>query len=237
VNPRWGTVFDGATGGRTPAECSDLADAIAGNFEPGQSVVVMRFDYLTHAIRGYRQYRYYGSCVPYSEAAARTCAKHDSSLQLPFDPTAPTAQGACLTDRSMDIGPWVFRQAPPDGGGVVLVDHGVGLVFAASIALDGRGEIVVPTKWNTADIGVGCITTGGTAPAQAYDLRSGGKLTAAEARSIAALAQGSVLPGIWDVWGGYSSVPLVMLYPRTTADFDPQTAEYVVAILGNTAGN
>lgn len=81
---RWGTVFDGATDGRTPAECSAFADAIASEFEPGGSVVIIRFDYQTQRPLGYAQWSYYGVCSANTEAQARACTKVDSPLSLPF---------------------------------------------------------------------------------------------------------------------------------------------------------
>jgi hypothetical protein len=83
---------------------------------------------------------------------------------------------------------------------------------------------------------MGCgIAKSDPVPWQAYDLRSGSEMAAAEAEPFAIIAHKSVLSGLWQKWGGDSHVFLVLLYPRTTGDFDPQTTEVLVFLRGWTA--
>ena len=233
ASSRWGTTFDGATEGRTPAGCSVFANAIASGFATGRSVVIVRFDYRTKRPLGYAQLNTFSTCTFYEETGARVCAKADSSLKLPFD---PTKQGARLRTESTNRGPWGFYQSSSDSGGIIVLDDEFGTIFSASIPRKGEGEMLAPNTWSTKDLGVGCRPVKKVAaPSQAYDLRSGTKMTAAESEAVAALAQKTVLPGLWERSGGNYDVSLVLLYPRTAGDFDPQNAEYLVFLRGWTA--
>jgi hypothetical protein len=233
-NGKWGTVFGGATDGRTPAACGVLADAIASGFPNGRSLAILSFDHQSKRPLGYAQASSFTKCAFYAETRARVCAKADPSLKLPFD---PITKGTWLRSESGDRGPWVFYQSSPEAGGIIVVDDDFGTVFSASIPRKGEGEILAPSAWSTKDLGIGCSPAKNVpAPAQAYDLRSGTRMTAEESRTIAALAQRTVLPGIWERSGGGSEVLLVLLVPRTAGDFDARTAEVLVFLRGWTGG-
>lgn len=229
----WGKVFQGAQEGRSPAECAALADAIAGGFAKGRSVVILRFDYQSKRPLGFAQLNTTPKCTFYAETRARVCAKADASLKLPFD---PVNKGTWLRAESGDRGPWVFFDSSPAAGGIIVVDDDFGTVFSASIPRKGEGEMLVPNTWTTKDVGVGCRPAQNAAPAHAYDLRGGTRMTAAEAAPLAALAQKTVLPGLWEAWGGGSEVFLVLLVPKTAGEFDAKTAEVLVFLRGWTAG-
>lgn len=118
---------------------------------------------------------------------------------------------------------------------MVVVDYGK-VLLAASILRGAKGEILSPVDWSTLDLGMGCTPRRTpTRPTQSHDLQSGKPMT--DPGRIALLVEKTVLPTIWEAWGGDSDVSLVLLYPRTVEAFDPQTAEYVVFIEGSTAGN
>jgi hypothetical protein len=224
------TTASRPTSDRAPAECGALTDAIANAFSAGNSVVVMRFDYRTRRPLGFAQLNRHASCAFYAEPRARVCAKADNSLKLPFD---PVKQGTRLASKTPERGPWVFHRSPAQGGGVIVLDDDFGTIFAASSLRSGLGEILAPTTWSTKDLGIGCgIAESDPVPWQAYDLRSGSEMAAAEAEPFATLAHKSVLPGLWQKWGGDSHVFLVLLYPRSTGDFDPQTTEVLVFLRG-----
>lgn len=229
-----GSVRVTATGGRAPAECSVLADAIASQLATGRSVVGVRFDYRTRRPLGFAQVHSYGRCSFSTEVRARLCAKEDASAKLPFD---PVVQGTRLGAKSLDRGPWVFYQSPREGGGVIVLDDEFGTIFSASTLRDGLGDISTPAAWSTKDLGTGCgaAKVGATSP-PAYDLRSGTGMSAAEASTVAKLAEQTVLFGIWEGRGGGAEVFLVMLYPRTAGDAEAQAAEYVVFMRGWPAG-
>jgi hypothetical protein len=230
---RLGTAFDGSMEDRPPAGCSAFVKSIASGFATGRSVVIARFDYRTKRPLGYAQFNTFSTCTYYEEIGARVCAKADRSSKLPFD---PTKQGSRLKMESTDRGPWAFYQSSSDGGGIIVLDDEFGTIFSASILRKGEGEMLTPNAWSTKDLGVGCRPGKKVAaPSQAYDLRSGTKMPAAESQAIAALAQKTVLPGLWETSGGNYEVSMVLLYPRTMGDFNPQTAEYLVFLRGWTA--
>lgn len=230
----WGKVFHGAHDGRTPAGCAALADAIASGLAKERSVVILRFDYQSKRPLGFAQLNSITKCSFYAETRARVCAKADASLKLPFD---PVTKGTWLRTESGDRGPWVFFDSSPAAGGIIVVDDDFGTVFSASIPRKGEGEMLVPNTWTTKDVGVGCRPAPSVAPAQAYDLRGGTRMDAAEAASMAGLAQKSVLPGMWEAWGGGSEVFLVLLVPKTAGDLDAKTTEVLVFLRGWTAGH
>jgi hypothetical protein len=226
---RWGSSFTQAEAGRTASECDAIAETMAIEMTPGYSTAVLRFDYQSLAPLGHAFVTYVrGSTATEAQARARASAE----VSFPFA-SAPAGDGKLLASAEKD-GKWLFYTEPSDFGGVVVVATNGTPLFAGSIVWSGTGEISLPSSWSTTDFGSGCAPKQmSPAASRTFQLASGVTLDPTPATQ----ALQSVLPSIWDTWGGGLSAITVLLYPRTVGAFDPSAAEYIVLLDGFTSGN
>jgi hypothetical protein len=160
------------------------------------------------------------------EAAARATA--DAAATFPNAQAA--GQGELLLAGNTMGSEWIFYQSPSDFGGASAVSTRSGLtVFAGSIVWSGTGTLLVPSQWNTSDLGSGCPSV--MFPVRGFDLRSGTEFKNGEYRAAVDVVFGTAIPSAMAKLGGVFEA-VVLLYPRTVGAFDPTHAEYIVLLNG-----
>ncbi len=207
-------------GGGAPSDCAALAQAIAAQAAGVVTCTsVVRLDYTSHAVLGYRI-----QCGPYAqttEAEARAAAQTDTG----FGAAGQSLAGAAPEDD------YVFYESPGDFGGAAAVSARSGLTaFGGGIVWDGAGDITYPAAWDPpAGLGDKCTPASTPPAARGFDLRGGSALPAADVDAALAVVWQTALPdGLWA--GGYVFDAMVLLYPRTVGAFDPATAEWIVLV-------
>lgn len=208
-------AFDGGGSPDAPSDCAAIAASIASETQlSGTCTAVVRLDYAT--LRNIAHTFVCGTYRSIDEATARKTASPDG-----FFVNSTNLSGSSPEDE------WVFLVSPSDFGGAAAVSARSGIaVFVGSIVSAGRGDITIPSRWYTSDLGSGCASPA-SVPVRSFDL-SGGQATA-RMREAADTVLGTALPSAFGQWGHVFDV-VVLLYPRAVGMFDPSHAEYIVLV-------
>jgi hypothetical protein len=210
--------------GDTVSNCAAIAQRLLREMQTGVGActAVVRLDYTTLDILSYAFV-----CGKYSatdEASARSSAT--ATAAFPYSGGAGTGNllsGPPPTDQ------WVFYTPPIDFGGVAAVSDLTGLTtFAATIIWSGRGEILFPKSFSTADLGRGCEVP---PPSSVRGISLASDETQSRFQEAASIVRSTALPAAFTGWGGtFDAVALV--YPRTVGGFEATSAEYIVLLDG-----
>jgi hypothetical protein len=216
-----GGFLDASAGETGRADCAAIAARIASQTAmAGTCTAVVRLDYSTLTILSHAFVC--GKYASPDEATARKTASTDATFQY----AGPAGDGSLLSGPD-PADEWVFFQSPSDFGGVAAVSARSGLtVFAGSIVWMGTGDIIVPSTWDTSDLGSGC------APLPRPSIRGfnlGSSEAGASFDEAADVVLQTALPAAFWQWGYVFDV-VVLLYPRSVGAFVPEKAEYIVLV-------
>jgi hypothetical protein len=192
--------------------------------QTGTCTAVVRLDYRSLKVLGHTFV-----CGPY-DGGGEQKARATADAAATFPNAQPAGQGRLLLSGETVGSEWLFYQTPGDFGGASAVSARSGLtVFAGSIVWAGTGSLLVPSKWETTELGTGCASF--MFPVRAFDLTSGAELKNGEANAAVNVVFGSAIPSALAKIGGVFDA-VVLLYPRTVGLFEPETAEYLVLLNG-----
>jgi hypothetical protein len=214
-----------APGADWPAGCTALASTLAPQFA-GACTAVVRLDFATLGVLGHAVVC--GQDSPTDEGAARVVAN-----QVHF-PT-PAGQGD-LRSGPASTDEWIFSVSPSDAGGVAAVSARTSLlVFAASSKWMGMGKIMLPSAWNTDDLGSGCPKPT-SLPVRSFDIDT--FATAAQLSAAADVVLSTSLPLALQQRGTLLDA-VVLAYTPTIADdvLDTTHFEYVVFLNAALSGS
>jgi hypothetical protein len=203
-------------------EIADLSKELHAN---GQAcTAVVRLDFRTRSILGYQVI-----CAPASIGASEEQALKTALAQTNISSNAiPVSVGS-----GTPMDEFVFFATPSDLGGIAAVSATMGQsVFAGTIVFGGRGEITYPMTWRPAvDLRADCSPLSGVVPRRGWDAVARTPLSVANVDAADQIVERTAISAAFRDGGNVASV-FVLLYPRTVADFDPATAEWIVILNG-----
>ncbi len=210
----------GGSGGGVPTTCAALVDAISNQTGGVQTcTTVVRLDYQTLAIKGYRIL-----CAPYGptdETAARAVAEAATGY----------GQGSQFLSGPNPEDEYVFWEPAGDFGGAGVVNARNGIaVFGGSIVWDGEGKITYPASFEPpASLGTDCKSSAPLTQARGFDLSNGGPLSSTAVAAALGVVWETALPdGLWK--NGYVFDAVVLLYPPSVGALNPAVAEWEVLV-------
>jgi hypothetical protein len=219
-----GDGTDTAETAEDSAACVAALDSMLALFQAQQGqrcAMVVLFDYETYEASGWHLQCDAGELgLSVDEARALTSWGGDD-ISEPIDEP--------VDDRS-----FIFYTAPNDMGGVGWVSNHVGLMFDASIVGGGVGAIAHPESFGQAsELGTGCIAPNAAFEVRAYDLTEETVVIDYQMLHVEevwlALLDTAVLRAVLLDYGEGLTIDM-LAYPRTMAEFEPSSADYVVVL-------